>query len=80
MPRYHFNVSDGQAISDRRGTEFADLKSAQRCAVRYAGQLLSEIGEEFWAGEDWVMTVTDARGLTLFTLSFVATLAPAYSL
>jgi len=80
MPRYHFNVRDGQNYPDLQGSELADISAARIEAVKFAGQLLSDGAERFWSGDEWVMTVTNDRGLTLFTLTFLATLSPAFGL
>ena len=77
MPRYHFNVADGRDYPDLQGTELPDLAAARREALRFTSALLGEVESRFWDGHDWQMTVTDPGGITLFTLAFVATDAPA---
>ena len=79
MPRYYFHVADGKDFPDLQGTELADLAAARREALRFSGAMLSDASERFWSGDDWAMTVTDERGLTLFVLNFMATDAPAVS-
>jgi hypothetical protein len=77
MPRYHFNLSDGRSIPDLEGSELPDLASARREAARYAGQLLQDDPQAVWDGGEWVLEVTDARGLLLFRLILSAIEAPA---
>ncbi len=77
MPIYHFNLHDGQAYPDGLGSECADLAAARIEAVRRIGRLLEERAARFWTGDEWTMDVTDPRGLTLFTLTFLANDAPA---
>jgi len=72
MPRYFFHVADGSDDIDRRGTELADVPSAQREALRFAGELLIDHADEFWGMRQWSMRVTDADDLTLFELVFLA--------
>jgi hypothetical protein len=48
--------------------------------VRYAGELLRDAGEHFWDDADFDLTVTDAKGLILFTMRIVGTVAPALKL
>lgn len=72
MPRYHFNVEDGQSIPDPEGTELPDLNAARREAVRLAGRLLDDDPEQFWSHGLWSVVVTDDAGRTLFTLDFRA--------
>ena len=74
MPRFYFHV-DGPP--DDLGVDLADLAAAKCEAVRYAGRLLCDQATEFWDTGDFMMTVTDETGLTLFTLRFNATEAPA---
>ncbi len=77
MPRYHFNVSDGQDMPDLDGHELPDLESARNEAVALAGALLKDHGQKFWSGQTWHMDVTDHTGLLLFRLDFTAALSPA---
>ena len=71
MPRYFFHVTDGQALFDKEGTEFPDLKSARAEAVRTAGEILSDIDSK-WTGTAWRMSVANAEGIVLLTLDFSA--------
>ena len=77
MPRYFFNVRDGFTIIDDQGTEFPDQSAAQRAAVRFVGELLTHHPNNLWDGEDWSLDVTNASGLTLFSLYFAAVVAAA---
>lgn len=79
MPRYFFHVKDGSDYPDLQGTELADLASARNEALRFAGHLLSETGERFWASGEWRMCVQDEGGRTLFELAFQAIDAAAAS-
>jgi hypothetical protein len=45
--------------------------------VQYAGELMRDQPEAFWGGAIWTMTVTDDAGLTLFVLTFMASIAPS---
>ena len=40
--------------------------------MRYSAEVLKEMPERFWNSEEWVMTVSDANRVTLFTLKFLA--------
>jgi len=72
MPRYFFHVHDGVSLPDPEGTELRDIYEAQAEAVRLSGELLREIGREFWNGGNWQVKVTDGSGALLFTLTFTA--------
>jgi hypothetical protein len=77
MPRFLFNVTDDGVLSPQC-LDLPDLKAARCEAVKAACTTLMQCSEGFWEnGGDWQMTVTDERGLTLFTLIFYAADAPA---
>jgi hypothetical protein len=77
MPLYFFQLEDGASPRDRDGTQLPDMDAARRHAARQFGALLAAEPERFWRSEEWTMVVSDAAGLTLFSLSFSAMLAPA---
>ncbi|MDR4305661.1 hypothetical protein IHQ68_03365 [Chelatococcus sambhunathii] len=79
MPRFHFNVYDGETSIDEAGTELPDLVFARREAIRYSGELLEDAGRREGLGPEWRMEVTDESGLILFALHFVVIEAPAIS-
>lgn len=79
MPRYHFNIHDGDDLPDIDGIELRDLAAARVEAVRLSGDCLRDHAHRFWDGDEWQMEVTDHRGLILFTLTFYATDAPSLS-
>jgi hypothetical protein len=72
MPRYFFHVTDGYSERDTEGTELPDIYAAQHQAVRTSGELLRDMGGEFWNGTEWKLEVTDEQGQTLLTLRFSA--------
>jgi hypothetical protein len=72
MPRYFFDIEDGQDFPDRQGSIFADLAAARMEAVRYSAEILKEMPERFWNCEKWTMTVSDHNRAPLFTLRFLA--------
>jgi hypothetical protein len=77
MPQYFFHIEDGLTGRDDEGTELEDLAVAKCEAVKLAGQMICDSAGEFWGKEEWRMTVSDASGLTLFSLHFVGIEAPA---
>lgn len=76
MARYFFHVTNG-VDRDTEGVDLPTLAQAKCEAVKAAGEILCEESSAFWDSKEWGMTVTDAKGLTLFSLSFVGTEAPA---
>ena len=77
MPRYFFDVRDGEFFPDDTGTELADLNAARAEAVVFSGRLLADLGSRFWDTGDWNISVRDESGLVLFSLLFAATNAAA---
>ena len=77
--RYYFNFKDGQTMLDDEGMELSDMDEVKTEAARSSGEMLREIhNPKFWAGEPWVLWVTDqpnGGGNTLMTLTFNARLA-----
>jgi len=72
MPRYFFDIKDGQDFEDLQGSEWKDLAEARIEAVRYAAEVLREMPERFWFAEQWKMSVSDQNRKLLFTLNFFA--------
>ena len=72
MPRYFFHVCDGFSTKDTDGTELPDIYAAQEEAIRLSGELLREMGGEFWNGTEWSLTVANETGSVLFRLRFSA--------
>ena len=77
MPRYFFNIDDGQSVRDSDGTELKDLATAKCEGVKLAGRLICDDASRFWDRREWGLTVTDSAGLILFSLAFLGTEAPA---
>jgi Domain of unknown function (DUF6894) len=72
MPRYFFDVRDGQDIPDVEGVELADRDAAHREAFHTAGEMLKEADRKFLQGDVWEMHVTDEAGKTVCRLRFSA--------
>ena len=77
MPRYFFNIQDGQDIPDDTGTVCADAVEARTQAVIASGALLRDLGGRFWPEADWAMHVTDEQGETVCDLRFRGTVGAA---
>jgi hypothetical protein len=76
VPNYYFQLP-GQLLSEREGFDLPSLEEARRVAARTACAMISQNVDEFWAGGEWQMSVTDEDGLVLFSLTFFATDAAA---
>jgi hypothetical protein len=71
MPRFFFNLRDGEYISDDTGVELGGVEDARKEAVGYASGLLKDDpGGKFWSGEPWRVEVTDDAKVLLFALTF----------
>jgi hypothetical protein len=79
VPRYFFHTNHPaeRVVQDDEGIIFPNVERAKGEAVAYAGRLLCDAAERFWDDSDFELTVTNARGLILFTLRIVGTEAPA---
>ena len=73
MPRYFFNVKDGQDLPDHEGTVLADPDAARVMAVFTSGEMLKGHAEQFWLDRDWQMHVTDEQGASVCDLRFSGT-------
>jgi hypothetical protein len=72
MPRYFFHVYDDVPIPDLEGTECPDIYVAQSEAVRMSGEIMRDLGANFWTGSEWRLEVTDAIQRVLFIIRFTA--------
>jgi D-lyxose ketol-isomerase len=74
MARYYFKIGH-----EGRGTEaHLDTLAEAKCeAVKFAGKCICDQATTFWDVGDFTLTVTNERGLTLFTLRLYGTDAPA---
>ena len=77
MPRFFFDIRDGEFMPDALGSEFVDLEAARIEAVVRSGELLKENPSRFWEGEEWQLEVRDETRRVLFILTFMATNSPA---
>lgn len=57
--------------------DFPSVHEAKCEAVKYAGQLLADSAEHFWDRADFELSVTDEKGLILFSMRVVGIEAPA---
>jgi hypothetical protein len=76
VPRFFFDIRDGEYIADTKGAVFPDLEAARIEAVVRSGDLLRENPSKFWEGEEWQLEVRDEARRILFILTFMATNAP----
>lgn len=70
MIRYFFNVQDHQRLADECGQSFSTAQAARQHAIRYAGDLIRDMGQTGYQDDDWQMDVCDADGAVLFSFMF----------
>jgi hypothetical protein len=70
MPRYFFNVIDGEFLVDDDGTDCANMKAARNQAITTADAILRDKGGRYPVGEEWQMYVTDEGQKTVLKLRF----------
>lgn len=78
MPRFHFHVLDGSAVTDIEGLELPNIAAARTEAIRLAGAVLKDYrGDDIWRGKPWQIVVNDSpapdTGRTYFELTLTAT-------
>ncbi len=76
MPKFHFHLDDQR---DEQGLELTDLAAAKCEALEFAARHICDAANAFWDREEWTLTVTDERGLTLMQLHIVGTQSAATS-
>ncbi len=76
MPKFHFHLDDKR---DEQGHELADLAAAKCEALEFAARHICDAANAFWDREEWTLSVTDERGLTLVQLHIVGTQSAALS-
>jgi hypothetical protein len=74
MPRFYFHLDDER---DEQGLELADLAAAKCEALEFAARHICDAANAFWDREEWLLSVTDEKGLTLMQLHIVGTQAAA---
>ena len=77
MPRYFFNIHDGDDIPDAEGTVLPGAEKARSQAVFAAGVMLRDLHRRVWQDPDWRMRVTDEHGATVCTLNITGQLGEA---
>jgi hypothetical protein len=73
--RYYFHLKDGEVLLDDEGLELGSLAAVRKEAVQSSIDLLKGAPRrsEFWAGEPWMLWVTDGpngAGNTVLAISF----------
>jgi hypothetical protein len=76
MPKFHFHLDDER---DQDGLVLPDLAAAKCEALEFAARHICDAANVFWDREDWTLTVTDERGLTLLQVQIVGTQSAATS-
>jgi hypothetical protein len=70
MPRYFFDVMDGQLIRDTEGTVCWTDDDMRNQAIATAGGILKDLAHKFPRGLEWHMHVRDERDETVLKIRF----------
>jgi hypothetical protein len=70
VPFFLIHIDDGGPSVDTLRHEFPDVLAARREATLYAGEMLRDQPDAFWASSPWRITVADEAGATLLVLKF----------
>lgn len=71
MPRYHFNVTDGQTVAtDHEGSELPDVGAVATEARESIRHMLAEGAAVGLARRLWTLTVTDEVGQLVLSMPF----------
>lgn len=73
MPRYFFNVVDGDDIPDYTGTVLPNEEAARLEAMISSTAIIADLGVRFWGSTNWQMRVVDEGGTPVVTLVFSGT-------
>jgi hypothetical protein len=76
MRKFYFHL-DGEP--DAHGLELPDLAAAKCEALEFAARHICDAANAFWDREEWTLTVTDERGLSLLQLHILGTQSAATS-
>lgn len=77
MPRYHFHIHYGVRHDDDEGIDLADDTAAEREAARLVAQLVRDDYQRLFHDGHCEVTVTDGRGLALFSMTVMVRNAAA---
>lgn len=77
MPRFFFDMADGQIFRDSNGTDLFDVMAAKDETFRVLGQMIPMHKHRMMSGEPFTLTLSDDSRLTLMTVEIVTTLSPA---
>ena len=77
MPTYHLDIQDGPTDQAHTVVDFNDLAEARCQALKLAGAAIQDTLGTFWDNPEWMLTVTDDGGETLFQLQVLGKEGPA---
>jgi hypothetical protein len=69
VPCYVVHIEDSRPVAELLRFECPNIASARREATAYAGEMLQDRPDVFWASQPWRMTVTDESGAVVLLLT-----------
>lgn len=73
MPRYFFDIIDGERLHDEAGIELANLAEARgQAMIALAGALMPDVAPRLRRSDRWRIEARDEAGVALFSLEYLA--------
>lgn len=66
LPKYFFQVSGGNHVLDREGSELPNAKAARIQGIKFAGEILKDMPTVLYERADLKIDVTNEDGQVLF--------------
>ncbi len=76
VSRYFFNITNGEAAPYPQCLDLSSIREVRREASKMACRAITDNPDAIWKTGEWQLTVTDDRGLNLFSLLILAIDAP----
>jgi hypothetical protein len=72
MPRFYFDIADGERDTDDEGVELADVETARAEAIKFAGEFISNQPGLLDQTGVLIVDLLDAERQPLFRVSIIA--------
>ncbi|MEO6339469.1 MAG: hypothetical protein ABIO39_05495 [Caulobacteraceae bacterium] len=73
MPRYFFNIENGEFTPDTQGVVLSGLVEVQSQAQRLAGEMLQDGSARLWETGEWRLDITNEAGDSVCVLNVATT-------
>ena len=76
MTRYFFHSANGTRHLDNEGMVLPSLDAARQEAIRWMGELLTELPDDLWSAGKFAIFVTDADWRLFFSVTTICAEVP----